>query len=132
METDAVGIKARITQLDREIAERKELLQAYMRVLDDLEGRNGAPRGPDPQAKFSWRGENPTAAVRNAIRHMTQNYSLNDVVAWLKHNGFEIDRQKISFVLSRLAQKKEIPVVEKGKGQRPTLYAAPAATASTP
>src|SRR5947209_2040448 len=96
-------IEIRILALEDEIRERQELLAAYRRVSSDLLGAkqssaenngNNLPEVEEdkdtPQQKFSWRSDNPSGAVRNAIRHQPENFTLNHIASWLARNQFAI------------------------------------------
>lgn len=133
MSPELILIEKRIDALKEEIRERMALVGAYQQVAKDLGCREeAAPQGEEKgqsgdkvEPAFSWQSDKPSAAVRNAIRHMDSNYTLNQIDAWLRHNGYKIERDTISFVLSRFAKAGEIEILEKGAGKRATLFAAP-------
>jgi hypothetical protein len=121
-------------QLEDEIAERKSILDAYRLVEADLIRRacGGAlPSStetaiPPSPGKLPFNYAHTTAGhsalVRESLPHMPEHFTMNDVEAWIRGQGYQVDRQAISFVLSRFGRKGEITVVSPGQGKRPGVF----------
>jgi hypothetical protein len=138
-----LSIKEREALLDKEIAERQKLKEAYRLVREDLErqGSNGANAAPadddgidffsvlpdeEPRATYGpptekEYGEN-TKLVRRAISKMTDDYTIRDIHSYLRTHGHDLGINPIATVLNRLKNNGEIKVRVPGAGRRPTLF----------
>ena len=66
-------------------------------------------------------------AVSWAIQRMTDDYSLRDIHALLKREGFHIEPAQISVVLTRMKVRGEIEEIKFGYGPSPALFRKPEA-----
>ena len=138
--------------LHQEIAERERLLFAYQLIRADRVTPSGlapvlalppAAAGQPPAAPVNQPAPvapkiNPALhalrsgyggngkAVWWAIQQMTEDYSLRDIAALLKREGWAIRSAEISVVLTRLKTRREIEEIQAGRGRRATVYRKPA------
>lgn len=66
-----------------------------------------------------------TGMVRWAINRLSGDYTLNDIHALLAREGSPLQKAEISVVLSRLKRRREITVIRRGNGRKPTIYHKP-------
>jgi hypothetical protein len=130
-------IAEREALLDKEIADRQKLKEAYRLVREDLarQGANGKKPILEPEsADALWAfdgskspssekeyGEN-TRIVRLAISKMTDDYTIRELRRLLRAQGHHIQMTAIATVLNRLKKTGEIKVRVPGRGRRPTLF----------
>jgi hypothetical protein len=134
-------------RLAREIAERESLLTVFkvlyscaaIRLLRDAPASLPPSMAetfpiPAPAPPYlhpdlqSWQDETGglSAAVRWAIERMTADYSLREIHALLKREGFFIRPGQVSAVLTRLRKRGEIEMIQYGHGPTPDTYRGPA------
>ena len=60
--------------------------------------------------------------VRDIIKDFHNAFEVNDAFAVVQNKGINLEKNDVSFVLSRLAKIGEISIVQKGFGSTPSLY----------
>ena len=68
---------------------------------------------------------NGTKIVRWAIQRMTDDYSLRDIAALLKREGYPMKPAEISVVLTRLKSRAEIEEIKRASGPIPAIFRKP-------
>jgi hypothetical protein len=65
-------------------------------------------------------------AVSWAIQQMTDDYTLSDIAALLKREGWDMPSVQISVVLTRLKARGQIKEIKRGGGRTPAVFRKPA------
>jgi hypothetical protein len=101
--------------------------------LNDAAAPVAPPRPPAPRPyihpeleKISRYYGGDTLIVQWAIRRMTSDYTLTDIQALLKREGYPLNGPKISVVLTRLKRRGEIEEIRCSSGPKPALFGKPA------
>jgi hypothetical protein len=134
-EKDIRRIEEREALLDREIAERQKLKEAYRLVREDLAlgTGNGAISedeetiamlfpGPERETLAGKAYGTNTKMVKWAISKMTDDYTIRDLHNYLRTHGHECGINPIATVLNRLKKNGEIKERVPGRGRRATLF----------
>ena len=77
---------------------------------------------PELRAIGRERHGSTSEAVRWTIQRMTEDFSLHDIAALLKREGFPIRTSEISVVLTRLRIRGEIAELQRGRGPKPAIF----------
>lgn len=64
-------------------------------------------------------------AVSWAIQQMTEDYTVNDIAALLKREGFKMRGAEISVVLTRMKGRGQIEEISSGRGRRASVFRKP-------
>lgn len=147
-------ILAHEESLQREIAQKQALLAAYRllraHTTEALLAKpeplqlveSTAPTAPaDPPSPppvksymhpeleaFTGRFRNHGKIVWWAIQRMTDDYSLRDIDALLRREGYPLSSAEISVVLTRLKSRGEIEEVKRGRGRIAAVFRKPEST----
>jgi len=139
-------MESAISDIERQMAHLAKLKEAYALVnahRSELAAKMDTnPKQAEPDDLFASSGQvaaqdvaispptdavhsysSKSDAVRAAIAAMGREYTAADLEAWLANTASPINRQDVSFVLSRLAKSKEIKVKSQGSGARLSVYA---------
>ncbi len=129
--------------IQQEIAEKQASLEAYRRLRAHVEKRGAAlpsaaivaeptpsvapvaaipPRYIHPELAVLPKNHTNGDVVAWAMRQMTEDYTVGDLAALLKREGYALPGDKISVVLSRLKGRGQIVEVRRGRGRGGSLY----------
>jgi hypothetical protein len=114
-------------RLEREIAEKQELLEALRKtrlyITGGTNGQRDVPSRKGSAPKIGY-GHN-TKLVKAVIRQMTRNYTVRDIRRSLTNEGNPLSAASITTVINRLKRNRDIIEIRKGKGRKPALFKKP-------
>lgn len=131
-------------ELEQEIAAKQALLDAYALVAKDAESRGLTLFGNSEVKKEVTPQQAPASIrqgaavqrvprasgmsddVRKSINRLGEIFTLDDIEQDLVLNGaMALERDQISYILSRFVRQKEVVQVERGRGKRAGIFGKP-------
>lgn len=127
---------------DRDVEAARKRFADRLKTLEDLagelamaghgDGHAVAPRPMErrvgrPPGKGASRGTGkmgPTGAVREAIRHLPDGFTMPVIADWIEHHlpNEKIKRAHLSSALNKLKGMKEIAQIQEPQGRDPAVY----------
>ena len=119
-----------ISQLENEADKHERLAKAMrnmVQVMLESDSQEPLPISGEGISVVDDHIENPSAAIRAVAEKIEGNFEVDEVQKMLRAEfpAFHAKRDKISFVLWRMARKGNLRIIEKGTPHRPTIYSRP-------